>query len=43
MSAQPPDQPPPFLATWRRLYMAVIAYLAVLILLFYAFTRAFAP
>jgi hypothetical protein len=36
-----PDEPPPFLGTWRRVYTAVIAYLAFLIALCYAFTRTF--
>ena len=31
----------PLLGSWRRLYTAVIAELAVLILLFYLFTKAF--
>lgn len=35
------EEPPPFLKTWRRVYLVVIAWLALLILLFYAFTRAF--
>jgi hypothetical protein len=45
MSSDPremPDEPPPFLGKWRRLYAAVIAYLALLIALCYVFTRAFA-
>jgi len=37
-----PDEPPPFLGTWRNVYIAVVIYLAVIIALFYAFTRAFA-
>jgi hypothetical protein len=37
-----PDEPPPFLGTWRRLYLGVLLYLAILIVLFYLFTRAFA-
>ena len=37
-----PDEPPPFLGAWRRVYIAVIVYLALLIALCYAFTRAFA-
>ena len=36
-----PDEPPPFLDTWPRVYTAVVAYLALLIALCYAFTRAF--
>lgn len=37
-----PDEPPPFLGTWPRVYATVLAYLAALITLFYAFTRYFA-
>jgi hypothetical protein len=37
------DEPPPFLGTWRRVYIMVICYLAALISLFYIFTRWFAP
>jgi len=37
-----PDEPPPFLGTWPRVYTVVVAYLAALIALFYAFTRYFA-
>ncbi len=33
---------PPFLNTWRKMYIAVLIHLAVLILLFYAFTWYFA-
>jgi hypothetical protein len=36
-----PDEPPPFLGTWRRVYAAVLIYLACLIFLFYVFTRLF--
>ena len=35
------EEPPPILGTWRRLYTAVLVYLAVLIVLFYVFTRVF--
>jgi hypothetical protein len=35
------EEPPPILGTWHRLYTAVLVYLAVLIVLFYVFTRAF--
>lgn len=35
------DPPPPIGKTWRRLYAAVLINLAVLILIFYAFTKAF--
>jgi hypothetical protein len=37
-----PEEPPPFLGSWRRIYTAVILYLIALIVLFYLFTRAFA-
>ena len=37
-----PDEPPPFLGTWPRVYTAVVVYLALLIALCYVFTRAFA-
>ena len=40
-SREMPDEPPPFLGTWPRVYAAVIVYLALLISLCYAFTRAF--
>ncbi len=36
-----PDDPPPFLGTWPRVYEAVAAYLALIIVLFYLFTRAY--
>ena len=36
------DEPPPFLGAWRRVYIAVICYLAAIIALFYWFSRAFA-
>jgi len=36
-----PDEPPPFLGTWKRVYVAVLIYLAAIIMLFYFFTRAF--
>jgi hypothetical protein len=35
------DPPPPIGKTWRRLYAAVLINLAVLILIFYAFTKAY--
>jgi hypothetical protein len=37
------DEPPPVLRTWSRAYMLVVAYLALLIVLFYLFTKHFAP
>ncbi len=36
-----PDEPPPFLGTWRRVYTAVLAFLALVIAAFYVFTRVF--
>jgi hypothetical protein len=36
-----PDEPPPFLGTWRRVYIAVLLYLCLIILVCYAFTLAF--
>jgi hypothetical protein len=36
-----PDEPPPFLGTWRNVYIAVLVYLAALICVFYLFTRAY--
>jgi hypothetical protein len=35
------DEPPPFLGSWRRVYIGVLLYLASLIGLFYIFTRVF--
>ncbi len=37
------DEPPPVLRTWPRLYTFVVCYLALLILLFYTFTKHFEP
>jgi hypothetical protein len=39
----PADEPPPFLGSWRRVYTAVLLYLAILIAGFYVFTRVYAP
>ncbi|MGA2771921.1 MAG: hypothetical protein ABSG26_14000 [Bryobacteraceae bacterium] len=36
-----PDEPPPFLGTWRRVYIAVLIYLCVIVAGAYWFTRAF--
>jgi len=36
-----PDDPPPFLGTWRRVYIATVIYLAALIFGFYLFTRVY--
>ena len=35
------EDPPPFGRSWRVLYAAVLLHLVLLILLFYAFTKAF--
>jgi len=37
-----PDEGPPILKTWPRIYVAVLLYLAAIITLFYAFTRHYA-
>ena len=36
-----PEEPPPFGGSWQTLYAAVLVNLAVLVALFYLFTRAF--
>jgi len=36
-----PEQPPPFLGSWRRIYVAVLIYLAAVIFASYLFTRAY--
>jgi hypothetical protein len=36
-----PDEPPPFLGTWKRVYGAVLIYLVAIISVFYAFTEAY--
>jgi hypothetical protein len=38
---QTEEEPPPFGASWRNLYAAVLVNLAALVALFYLFTRAF--
>ena len=37
------DEAPPVLGTWPRVYAAVSFYLAAVIVVFYLFTRHFAP
>lgn len=37
-----PDEPPPVLGRWRNVYVFVLGYLAVVITLFWIFTRYFA-
>ena len=36
-----PDEPPPFLGSWKRVYIAVLLYLGAIVLGFYVFTRAY--
>lgn len=36
-----PDEPPPFLGTWKRVYITVLLYLVVVITLMYVFSIAF--
>jgi len=38
---QVPDEPPPFLNTWHRVYLATLVYLVVIIAALYLFTRAY--
>ncbi|MEQ1885917.1 MAG: hypothetical protein ABL967_12715 [Bryobacteraceae bacterium] len=37
------DEAPPFLGTWPRVYRFTLIYLAVIIFLFWLFTRFYAP
>ena len=37
------EEPPPFLGKWRRVYLVVLGWLALLILFFHWFSRRFAP
>jgi hypothetical protein len=36
-----PDEAPPFLGTWKRVYIAVLVYLVVIITAFYLFSRSY--
>ena len=36
-----PDEPPPFLRTWRRVYTATLIYLVLIITVCYIFTRIY--
>ena len=36
-----PDEPPPFLGTWRRVYTVILIYLGVIVAGLYLFTRAY--
>jgi hypothetical protein len=40
---QIPDEAPPILGTWQRVYVIVLIYLAAVIFAFYLFTVHFAP
>ena len=35
------EEPPPFLRSWRRIYVATLFYLAAVVLVLYLFTRAY--
>ncbi len=35
------DEPPPFLGSWKRIYIAVVIYLIAIISLFALFGKAF--
>ena len=37
------DEPPPFLGTWKRVYTAVLIYVAVLVSVLYLFSAVTAP
>jgi len=37
------DEAPPFLRTWPKVYRFALGYLAVVIFLFWLFTRHYAP
>lgn len=37
------DEPPPFLGSWKRVYVVVVCYLACLIAGFYIFSRLVNP
>ncbi len=37
------EEPPPFLGTWKRIYVSVAVYLVCIIALFWVFGRAFRP
>jgi hypothetical protein len=39
MTGNEPDEPPPFLGTWKRVYAAVLVYLLALLLVFLWFTK----
>jgi len=41
LSHDVPDEAPPFLRTWRRVYTATLIYLVLIIFAFYLFTDAY--
>ena len=41
VDSPPPDERPPLLGSWRRVYTAVLLHLAVWIFVFYLFTVRF--
>ena len=41
LSHDVPDESPPFLRTWRRVYVATLIYLVLIIFAFYWFTEAY--
>jgi len=42
VSTLPREEPPPFLGKWPRVYAAVLVWLALLITVFYLFSKVFA-
>ena len=38
-----PDEPPPFLGTWKRVYISVLLYVALVISALYTFSVVTAP
>ena len=41
LSHDVPDEAPPFLRTWRRVYTATLIYLVLIVFAFYLFTEAY--
>ena len=38
----PPEEPPPILGPWNRLYTAVVVYLITIVVLLFVFEKVFA-